>query len=223
MTWDNETIQTLRTLWDQGHSTAEIGRRMGFSKNSIVGKAHRLNLSERESPIIRTGIDHPRRIVPAGRTTLPALASTTAPPFVVAVRLGPEPKELAEDVAARIKALHANGIGYKAICEKTGISNYFVRRALGYRKPEPVVRVVEPVAPLIMAVKPVFVAPVVTEVAPVRIPAAGQCAWLSGSRPYVQCTEMALAGEGMPRPWSYCGCHRAVAYAGRHFIRDEAA
>ncbi len=28
------------TLWDEGHSTAEIGRRMGVTKNAIVGKAH---------------------------------------------------------------------------------------------------------------------------------------------------------------------------------------
>ncbi len=35
----------------EGHSTAEIGRRMNASKNAIVGKAHRLVLPARPSPI----------------------------------------------------------------------------------------------------------------------------------------------------------------------------
>lgn len=53
MDWTAQAIEQLRTLWAEGHSTAEIGRRMGVSKNAIVGKAHRLNLSARPSPIRR--------------------------------------------------------------------------------------------------------------------------------------------------------------------------
>lgn len=54
MDWTSEIIGRLRALWAEGHSTAEIGRRLGVSKNAIVGKAHRLNLPARPSPI-RTG------------------------------------------------------------------------------------------------------------------------------------------------------------------------
>lgn len=53
MDWTEEAIGRLRTLWAEGLSTAEIGRRMGISKNAVVGKAHRLNLSARPSPIRR--------------------------------------------------------------------------------------------------------------------------------------------------------------------------
>jgi GcrA cell cycle regulator len=38
--WTYDEILQLRTLWFQGLSTAEIGRRTGVSKNAIVGKAH---------------------------------------------------------------------------------------------------------------------------------------------------------------------------------------
>src|SRR5208282_6101749 len=55
MVWTEETIRHLRDLWKEGHSTAEIGRRLGVSKNSIVGKAHRLDLDARPSPIRRKG------------------------------------------------------------------------------------------------------------------------------------------------------------------------
>lgn len=53
MDWTEEAISTLRVLWAEGLSTAEIGRRMGISKNAVVGKAHRLNLPARPSPIRR--------------------------------------------------------------------------------------------------------------------------------------------------------------------------
>jgi GcrA cell cycle regulator len=82
MEWAEETIIRLRALWDEGHSTAEIGRRLGVSKNAVVGKAHRLDLPARPSPIRRNGPGEgrsPRRSVPrriAG-PTLPPLSSTS--------------------------------------------------------------------------------------------------------------------------------------------------
>ncbi len=53
MDWTEETIAQLRHLWSEGHSTAEIGRRLGVTKNAVVGKAHRLLLPPRPSPIRR--------------------------------------------------------------------------------------------------------------------------------------------------------------------------
>jgi len=53
MEWTEAVIAELRRLWAEGLSTAEIGRRLGVSKNAIVGKAHRLALSPRPSPIRR--------------------------------------------------------------------------------------------------------------------------------------------------------------------------
>ena len=49
--WSENAVARLRELWSEGHSTAEIGRRLGVSKNAVVGKAHRLDLSARPSPI----------------------------------------------------------------------------------------------------------------------------------------------------------------------------
>jgi GcrA cell cycle regulator len=51
ITWDDATINRLRALWAEGHSTSEIGQRMGVTKNVICGKVHRLNLPPRPSPI----------------------------------------------------------------------------------------------------------------------------------------------------------------------------
>ena len=49
--WAGEKIANLRELWATDLSTAEIGKRMGISKSAVVGKAHRLNLPARPSPI----------------------------------------------------------------------------------------------------------------------------------------------------------------------------
>jgi GcrA cell cycle regulator len=86
MEWNDDTNGRLRALWAEGLSTAEIGRRMGVSKNAVVGKAHRLNLAARPSPIRRDGEKTPRRRQPrrAQGCTLPALAADMAPlPVVV--------------------------------------------------------------------------------------------------------------------------------------------
>jgi GcrA cell cycle regulator len=88
MVWDEETIRHLRDLWTQGHSTAEIGRRLGVSKNAIVGKAHRLDLDGRPSPIRREAAkpvtDRPPAYPRMAGPTLPPLASANvhavAPP-----------------------------------------------------------------------------------------------------------------------------------------------
>ena len=49
--WTPERVEQLGSLWSEGLSTAEIGRRLGLSKNAVVGKAHRLCLPPRPSPV----------------------------------------------------------------------------------------------------------------------------------------------------------------------------
>ena len=53
--WTEELDARLAELWLQGMSTGEIGRTMGITKNSVVGRAHRLRLLARPSPIVRGG------------------------------------------------------------------------------------------------------------------------------------------------------------------------
>ena len=99
MEWSEDTIVRLRELWAEGHSTAEIGRKLGVSKNAIVGKAHRLDLAARPSPIRRGGGGNPAPRRPSPRRvdgpTLPPLISTvplTVPaPAPAPIVLAPKP------------------------------------------------------------------------------------------------------------------------------------
>lgn len=101
MDWNDEAIARLRVLWDEGHSTAEIGRRMAVSKNAVVGKAHRLNLPARPSPIRRdaSGSAAPRPPAPRRVTgpTLPPLPA--AEPAREAVVAAPVVAEVVRVVA----------------------------------------------------------------------------------------------------------------------------
>jgi len=74
MEWTEETISRLRELWAEGLSTAEIGRRLSITKNAVVGKAHRLSLPPRPSPIRRGEKKQPAA---TPKAAAPAAASPT--------------------------------------------------------------------------------------------------------------------------------------------------
>ena len=61
MPWDENNVTKLRELWDQGLPTAQIGKLLGFTKNAVVGKAHRIGLERRPSPIRRTSVKPDRK------------------------------------------------------------------------------------------------------------------------------------------------------------------
>ena len=49
--WTEERLKKLRDLWDKGLSISQIGEELGVTRNAIAGKAHRLGLPKRQSPI----------------------------------------------------------------------------------------------------------------------------------------------------------------------------
>lgn len=79
MSWTPERIDELKRLWDSGHSASEIGKKLGVSKNAVVGKAHRLQLSARPSPIKRGGASTTRRRPAAAQRQAAARAATSSP------------------------------------------------------------------------------------------------------------------------------------------------
>ena len=61
MSWNDSNVARLKELWDQGLPTAQIGKLLGFTKNAVVGKAHRIGLERRPSPIRRTAVKPDRK------------------------------------------------------------------------------------------------------------------------------------------------------------------
>ena len=52
MAWTDERIATLKTMWEGGSTASQIAEELGdVSRNAVIGKAHRLGLKSRPSPV----------------------------------------------------------------------------------------------------------------------------------------------------------------------------
>jgi GcrA cell cycle regulator len=52
MSWTDERIDTLKTMWEAGQTASQIAEALGgVSRNAVIGKAHRLGLQSRPSPV----------------------------------------------------------------------------------------------------------------------------------------------------------------------------
>ncbi len=52
MSWTDDRVTLLKKLWVEGKTAAEIAKALGgITRNAVIGKAHRLKLSNRISPI----------------------------------------------------------------------------------------------------------------------------------------------------------------------------
>ena len=52
MSWTDERIERLKHLWSQGVTASQIADELGgVSRNAVIGKAHRLGLQSRPSPV----------------------------------------------------------------------------------------------------------------------------------------------------------------------------
>jgi GcrA cell cycle regulator len=55
MSWTDERVETLKAMWSEGKSASQIAKELGgVTRNAVIGKVHRLGLSNRVG-----GNDHP--------------------------------------------------------------------------------------------------------------------------------------------------------------------
>ena len=52
MSWTEERIERLKSMWAEGATASQIADELGgVSRNAVIGKAHRLGLEQRPSPV----------------------------------------------------------------------------------------------------------------------------------------------------------------------------
>lgn len=70
MAWTDDRIELLRRLWLQGQTASQIAEQLGagVTRNAVIGKAHRLGLSGRPTPVKEMKPVAPRRPPVTGRT-----------------------------------------------------------------------------------------------------------------------------------------------------------
>ena len=94
MSWTDERIEKLTKMWEGGATASQIADELGgVSRNAVIGKAHRLGLKARPSPVKANDKDEaePKAARPAAEPK-PARAAEPAPrPAPVAPRAAPAP------------------------------------------------------------------------------------------------------------------------------------
>jgi len=105
MSWTDERIDKLRGMWERGMTASQIAEELGgVSRNAVIGKAHRLGLQARPSPV-KAADATPR--VAAPKTSKPAPAPraadprpSEAAPAKAQARPAPEPRPAPQPQAA---------------------------------------------------------------------------------------------------------------------------
>ena len=69
--WTEERLDELKKLWAKGLSISQIGEALGVSRNAIAGKAHRMGLPKRPSPISRSKTEKPEPSIVEAEQDLP--------------------------------------------------------------------------------------------------------------------------------------------------------
>jgi GcrA cell cycle regulator len=102
MSWTEERIERLKKMWHEGATASQIADELGgVSRNAVIGKAHRLGLEQRPSPV-KPGEEKEVKKLASAAAAKPAKAETpkadpaatsnskTAQPTAPAQRLTPQ-------------------------------------------------------------------------------------------------------------------------------------
>ncbi len=118
MSWTDERVELLKKLWTEGLSASQIAGRLGagVTRNAVIGKVHRLNLSGRAQPQRNAQPRAPRKprepsLAARAGGALPSLAtagSNALKPMMRAA-MQPRPQALPEPQPLRLVDLPQDG------------------------------------------------------------------------------------------------------------------
>jgi len=93
MSWTDERIDRLKAMWTNGSTASQIADELGgVSRNAVIGKAHRLGLEARPSPV-KAGEEKVKNDpAPAAKLQPKAAAPAPAPEAAPAPEPAPQPQ-----------------------------------------------------------------------------------------------------------------------------------
>jgi len=93
MSWSDERVELLKKLWSEGQSASQIAKELGgVTRNAVIGKVHRLGLSNRNGAAA-SGAETAPKAKPAAKAEAKSKA-TTKPAAKAEPKPAPEPKEV---------------------------------------------------------------------------------------------------------------------------------
>jgi GcrA cell cycle regulator len=114
MSWTEERIERLKAMWTEGATASQIADELGgVSRNAVIGKAHRLGLEARPSPVKPGEEKEHRTPAAAAPTPKPAPAERPAP-RPAAAAAAPEQAAPAHPAPQRQRA-QSDNIQYRSI------------------------------------------------------------------------------------------------------------
>ena len=93
MSWTEERVETLKKMWAEGQSASQIAKELGgVTRNAVIGKVHRLGLSNRAT----AGAATKEKAAKADAAPKPKAAKPAAPKAAPAAAPKPAPAPAAE-------------------------------------------------------------------------------------------------------------------------------
>lgn len=145
MSWTDERVETLKKMWGEGQSASQIAKELGgVTRNAVIGKVHRLGLSNRATtgtakadakPKVAKAEPKPKaapKVEAAPKPMAPIGEPTTPPPPVSRARraiipagqpLPPQPSanEISPEALAKVSEVEKKSkkIGLMDLTERT--------------------------------------------------------------------------------------------------------
>lgn len=94
MSWTDDRVELLKKMWGEGQSASQIAKELGgVTRNAVIGKVHRLGLSnrnqgtaakpapkEKAATVAKAAAPKPAAAAPAPQETKPVVEATTPAP-----------------------------------------------------------------------------------------------------------------------------------------------
>ena len=108
MAWSDERVAVLKKMWLEGNSASEIAKELGnITRNAVIGKVHRLGLSNRDTNVSKAGVTAEKSIKGLKRGRPPKI--NKEPTKRGRPQKTTQPKDLNDTTLERGKPISASG------------------------------------------------------------------------------------------------------------------